>query len=104
MVDATSEGFFSAITERSGGPIEPQTGFKEVYTEIYIKRAKPKEPEPAGEEGNLGEPEHVINEDEDPLEIEPDEETKGDRNSNAERIKKKRGRKPKSFYLQQQQE
>lgn len=41
-IDATTEGFFKA-NERNGGPTEPVYGFKEVYTEIFIKRAKPQE-------------------------------------------------------------
>lgn len=39
-IEPTSENFFKANAERSGGPVEPILGFKEVYTEIYIKRAK----------------------------------------------------------------
>ena len=39
-VEPTSDEFFKT-NEKVGGPIDPTTGFKEVYTEIYIKRAKP---------------------------------------------------------------
>ncbi len=37
--DPTSDEFFKT-SDKSGGPIDPTSGFKEVYTEIYIKRAK----------------------------------------------------------------
>ena len=39
-VEPTSDNFFKASNDRAGGPVEPSLGFKEVYTEIYIKRAK----------------------------------------------------------------
>jgi hypothetical protein len=39
-IEPTSDNFFKASLERAGGPLEPHIGFKDVYTEIYIKRAK----------------------------------------------------------------
>ena len=39
-IEPTSDIFFKASSDRTGGPVEPIQGFKEVYTEIYIKRAK----------------------------------------------------------------
>ena len=41
-VEATSNEFFKTA-DKAGGPLDPTVGFKEVYTEIYIKRAKPLE-------------------------------------------------------------
>jgi hypothetical protein len=42
-IDPASDNFFKTSADRAGGPIEPYLGFKEVYTEIYIKRARPKQ-------------------------------------------------------------
>ena len=40
-VEPTNTDFFRTI-EKVGGPIEPTTGFSEIYTEIFIKKkAKP---------------------------------------------------------------
>ena len=39
-IDPTSDEFFK-VSDKNGGPLDPTTGFREVYTEIYIKRAKP---------------------------------------------------------------
>ena len=39
QIEPTSEEFFKA-SDKIGGPVDPTIGFKEVYTEIYIKRAK----------------------------------------------------------------
>jgi hypothetical protein len=39
-IEPTSEEFFRAA-DKQGGPTDPVAGFKDVYTEIYIKRAKP---------------------------------------------------------------
>lgn len=47
-VEPTSEEFFKT-QDKAGGPIEPTVGFREIYTEIYIKRAKPYLPEGEGE-------------------------------------------------------
>lgn len=52
-VEPTSESFFKASNDRAGGPIEPHLGFKEVYTEIYIKRAKRDLPPLSAEEKPL---------------------------------------------------
>jgi hypothetical protein len=41
-IEPTSEEFFKTM-DKMGGPLDPTLGFKEVYTEIYIKRAKPKD-------------------------------------------------------------
>lgn len=41
-IEPTSYEFFKTV-DKIGGPLDPTTCFKEVYTEIYIKRAKPKE-------------------------------------------------------------
>ena len=41
-IEPTCDEFFKT-SDKVGGPLDPTTGFKEVYTEIYIKRAKPKE-------------------------------------------------------------
>jgi hypothetical protein len=42
-IEPTNDEFFKTA-DKVGGPLDPTTGFKEVYTEIYIKRAKaPKE-------------------------------------------------------------
>lgn len=49
-IEPTTEEFFKA-KEKGGGPIDPMTGFKEVYTEIFIKKAKP----PIQEETNMNE-------------------------------------------------
>lgn len=38
-IDPTSDEFFKT-SDKVGGPIDPMQGFKDVYTEIYIKRAK----------------------------------------------------------------
>ena len=44
-IEPTSDDFFKT-SDKAGGPLDPTTGFREVYTEIYIKRAKlPKEEE-----------------------------------------------------------
>ncbi len=43
-IDPTTDEFFKT-SDKVGGPLDPTCGFKEVYTEIYIKRAKPKEEE-----------------------------------------------------------
>jgi hypothetical protein len=43
-IEPTSDSFFKASTDRTGGPVPPSQGFKEVYTEIYIKRAKQPQP------------------------------------------------------------
>ena len=40
-IEPTSDSFFKASADRAGGPVEPSLGFKEIYTEIFIKRAKP---------------------------------------------------------------
>ena len=37
-IDSTSDDFFKTI-DKVGGPLEPTLGFRDVYTEIYIKRA-----------------------------------------------------------------
>jgi len=39
-VEPSSDNFFKSNVERAGGPVEPTFGFREVYTEIYIKRPK----------------------------------------------------------------
>jgi hypothetical protein len=114
-VEPTSDNFFKASNDRAGGPVEPSLGFKEVYTEIYIKRAKRDLP-PMGEDGELDENEEKKGDDDD--REEDDERDLGPSTaanhsalsggpahnpsamSAAEKIKKKRGRKPKSFYLQ----
>ena len=54
-VEPTSDNFFKASNDRAGGPVEPSLGFKEVYTEIYIKRAKRDLPPLMGEDGELDE-------------------------------------------------
>lgn len=46
--EPTSDNFFKTSIEKTGGPVEPVQGFKEVYTEIYIKRAKPVSSLPLG--------------------------------------------------------
>ena len=38
-VEPTSDEFFKTA-DKQGGPIDPSTGFREVYTEIYIKRGR----------------------------------------------------------------
>mmetsp|Transcript_34941 Transcript_34941/g.33984 ORF Transcript_34941/g.33984 Transcript_34941/m.33984 type:complete len:92 (+) Transcript_34941:534-809(+) len=43
-IDPTTDDFFKT-SDKIGGPLDPSIGFKEVYTEIYIKRAKPKDDE-----------------------------------------------------------
>ena len=40
--DPTNDEFFKTA-DKSGGPLDPTTGFKEVYMEIYIKKAKTRE-------------------------------------------------------------
>jgi hypothetical protein len=90
-IEPSSEAFFKASSERAGGPVPPSLGFKEVYTEIYIKRAAKPLPNPAADDGD----ERIEDGDGGP------EEAKG---ADSDKVKKKRGRKPKSFYLQQQQE
>mmetsp|Transcript_12418 Transcript_12418/g.9022 ORF Transcript_12418/g.9022 Transcript_12418/m.9022 type:complete len:118 (+) Transcript_12418:580-933(+) len=52
-IDPTSDEFFKT-QDKSGGPIDPSLGFKEVYTEIYIKRAKPPK-----DEGTLDKEENI---------------------------------------------
>ncbi len=101
-VEPTSESFFKASNDRAGGPIEPHLGFKEVYTEIYIKRAKRELPPlPEGDD----KPEDADGGDKEDDEEEEKDGAPGQNQAQpAEKIKKKRGRKPKSFYLQQQQE
>jgi hypothetical protein len=39
-IEPITDDFFKT-KDKAGGPLDPTTGFKEVYTEIYIKRAKP---------------------------------------------------------------
>jgi hypothetical protein len=63
-VEPTSDNFFKASNDRAGGPVEPSLGFKEVYTEIYIKRAKRDLP-PIGEDGELDENEEKKGDDDD---------------------------------------
>lgn len=53
-VDPTSDEFFKT-NDKIGGPIEPTIGFKEVYTEIYIKRAKQPEKKMDDLTANVGE-------------------------------------------------
>ena len=116
-VEPTSDSFFKASNDRAGGPCEPVLGFKEVYTEIYIKRAKRPPVEPLekpplfDENGNPIENNQGDEEGSDLEEEKKDDGTttniNGAQASNqqpTEKIKKKRGRKPKSFYIQQQQE
>ena len=99
-VDPSSDNFFKSNVERAGGPVEPTFGFREVYTEIYIKRPKqPVQPlsqanNEDGEENDAEQDDKKANE---ALEGADDEEAK-------EKVKKKRGRKPKSFYIEQQKE
>lgn len=38
-VEPTSDQYFKTL-DKVGGPVDPTVGFKEVYMEIYIKRAK----------------------------------------------------------------
>mmetsp|Transcript_39659 Transcript_39659/g.60748 ORF Transcript_39659/g.60748 Transcript_39659/m.60748 type:complete len:80 (-) Transcript_39659:2116-2355(-) len=75
--DPTSETYWRA-DHRCGGPIFPDISFQEVYNELYLK---------SGGDDMM------------------DEENKSCRNdeSQAEPGKKKRGRKPKSYYIQQQE-
>lgn len=65
-IEPTSEEFFKTL-DKIGGPIDPTAGFKEVYTEIYIKRAKPREDsqimEGETEEQKIGENEEKEGED-----------------------------------------
>lgn len=102
-VEPTSDSFFKATNERAGGPCEPVLGFKEIYTEIFIKRAKRPE---------IIEKPPMFDENGNPIEVEDEgsegEEEKKDPAGGAlggtaqptEKIKKKRGRKPKSYYIQ----
>lgn len=110
-MEPTSDNFFKASNDRAGGPVEPSLGFKEVYTEIYIKRAKRDLPPlNMGEDGDLDDNEEK-KDDEEGDEDEHVPSTAANQSAslqpnpsalNSEKIKKKRGRKPKSFYLQQQ--
>ena len=68
-IEPTSDNFFKASSDRTGGPIEPSKGFKEVYTEIFIKRAKQPQPLPPIEQD-------AAVEDEEPAD--GDEEREGD--------------------------
>lgn len=52
-IEPTSDEFFKA-SDKNGGPIDPTIGFREIYTEIYIKRAKPLVQEKTHEEGSQG--------------------------------------------------
>lgn len=98
-IEPTSDAFFKVSVERAGGPVDPSIGFREVYTEIYIKRAKPlqyvEDPLMDVEERKGGEDDF----DDEPREL-PAAYLAGSV-IGSEKIKKKRGRKPKSFYLQQ---
>lgn len=75
-VEPTSDNFFKASNDRAGGPVEPTLGFKEVYTEIYIKRAKrdlPPPPLPEDMEGEEGEEKKGEDEDRDMEDEEKDQ-------------------------------
>ncbi len=126
-VEPTSEEFFKTA-DKIGGPVEPTLGFKEVYTEIYIKRAK--QPEKKNEELTANDGNEQTDNKNDDNTLANGEEDKddndclmdGDKEGEAddlklsgangettyqqsiqggqpEKIKKKRGRKPKSFYI-----
>lgn len=41
-IEPTSDEFFKTA-DKAGGPLDPTFGFKEVYTEIYIRKSKLKE-------------------------------------------------------------
>jgi len=104
-VEPTSDEFFKT-SDKSGGPIDPISGFREVYTEIYIRRARNPLKSTFGEESM-----NDIEEEKDGMEDAKEgdecdnEERKTDNDQlTNEKTKKKRGRKPKSFYLQQEQE
>lgn len=116
QIEPTSEEFFKA-NDKAGGPVDPTIGFKEVYTEIYIKRAKQLskdenlEDQSEEKRGEDGEEENKGDEDMNEGEERRDSMSKNqesgqqpDGQADTEKAKKKRGRKPKSFYLQQQQE
>ena len=119
-IEPTNDNFFKASSERTGGPVEPSLGFKEVYTEIYIKRAKQPQPLPpiTDEQPGLGDQgegdekmedveggEEINPQPEENKEIQPNPSTvinlNAPTNQNGEKVKKKRGRKPKSFYIEQ---
>ena len=73
--DPTTDNYFRA-EGKTGGPLYPYTNFSEVYAELY----------------QSGKNEY--NEDE----------NKSNKNEESEPIKKKRGRKPKSYYKQIEEE
>ena len=51
-VEPTSSNFFRTI-DKVGGPIEPTSGFKDIYTEVFIKKKTKVTPgkDEDGEEG-----------------------------------------------------
>ena len=53
-VEPTNTDFFRTI-EKVGGPIEPTTGFSEIYTEIFIKKKAKAVPQEFNEDGEMNE-------------------------------------------------
>jgi len=102
QVEAASSHFFKSI-DKQGGPIFPDIGFQDIYSEIYIKKEENKEDDSCSD----GNENTLPNEGTKKSELEgiglanyPSMNNDQQYDANGELIKKKRGRKPKSFYVQ----
>jgi len=72
--DPTTDAYWRHES-RHGGPIYPNTFFPEAYSELYLQSK-----------------------------FDDDDDMKSNRNDESEPLKKKRGRKPKSYYKQLEEE
>ena len=96
--DPCSSNFFKSI-DKQGGPIFPDIGFQDIYTEHYLPKEESKEKDGDSQNSENEENDETVekkaeNELNYPHQIEHQFDANGDM------IKKKRGRKPKSFYQQ----
>ena len=91
-IEPNCPNFFKSL-DKQGGPIFPDSCFEEVYTELYLKINQ----EPAEEDSQENEEneDNTLTMGQNELTMEAGDEGQ----ANAEPVKKKRGRKPKSFYI-----
>lgn len=95
LIDPTTELFYSAA-DKTGGPTEITSGFQQIYTEIYIKKLVQQNNQPSAEDQDGdGDQDESDYKDEGPAD---NTKTENQEDPNDEPMKKKRGRKPKSFY------
>lgn len=101
--DPCSSNFFKSI-DKQGGPIFPDIGFQDIYKEHYMPHEESKEKEEGDDEAQQSDQEDNENAGTAEKKLEtslPDiapQISEHQYDANGEMIKKKRGRKPKSYY------